>query len=146
MSRKGGVLTEAASLRSRLPLRRCARPPDRLARCPLARLRAARYPKIVEACAQQAHEVQEGESQCDNFYIDVRPTRLVGLAPGGLPGAASRPQTAAHPLLLAVCPLQLNHIIHACTHPSWREVAHEGESEMFMECDLYLDRLVGLMR
>ncbi|PRW57356.1 sorting nexin 2B [Chlorella sorokiniana] len=48
-----------------------------------------KYPEIVDACAQQAEEVAEGESTCDNLYLD------------------------------------LNHIIHI---------------------DLYLDRLVGLMR
>ncbi|KAL4444979.1 hypothetical protein ABPG77_004029 [Micractinium sp. CCAP 211/92] len=69
-----------------------------------------RYPEIVETCAQQAHELAEGETACDNLYID------------------------------------LNHIIHACTHPSWREEAHASELEQFMECDVYLDRLVALMR
>jgi hypothetical protein len=29
--------------------------------------------------------------------------------------------------------IDLNHVIHACTHPSWREVAHVSEEEMFME-------------
>lgn len=69
-----------------------------------------RYPEIVEACAQQGSEVAEGESGCDNLYID------------------------------------LNHILHACTHPSWREEAHVSEVEQFMEVDVYLDRLVALMR
>ena len=28
-----------------------------------------RYPEIVDSCAQQAHEVAEGETYCDNLYI-----------------------------------------------------------------------------
>lgn len=30
-----------------------------------------RYPEIVETCAQQAHELAEGETACDNLYIDL---------------------------------------------------------------------------
>lgn len=33
--------------------------------------------------------------------------------------------------------IDLNHIIHACTHPSWREVGHESEQEMFMEVGVH---------
>ncbi|KAL4859717.1 5'-3' exoribonuclease 2 [Chlorella vulgaris] len=41
--------------------------------------------------------------------------------------------------------VDLNHILHACTHPSWREEAHM-EEEAFLEVDLYLDRLVAISR
>jgi hypothetical protein len=41
--------------------------------------------------------------------------------------------------------VDLNHILHACTHPSWREEAHV-EEEAFLEVDLYLDRLVAISR
>jgi 5'-3' exoribonuclease 2 len=36
--------------------------------------------------------------------------------------------------------------LQACTHPSWREIPHSSELEMLMEIDLYLTRLVSLMR
>lgn len=30
-----------------------------------------KYPEIVDACAQQPEEVAEGESTCDNLYLDL---------------------------------------------------------------------------
>lgn len=104
-----------------------------------------KYPEIVDACAQQPEEVAEGESTCDNLYLDLNHiihVSVVGAAGwmctgmqfswcvfgwrawcnhSGLPPHFG--VTIVHPCL----PMQ------ACTHPTWRDVAHAGEEEQFME-------------
>lgn len=42
--------------------------------------------------------------------------------------------------------LDLNHIIHACTHASYRDTPYESELEQLLELEAYLSRLVGIMR
>ena len=39
-----------------------------------------------------------------------------------------------------------NHIIHACTHPAWRDEAFTSEGEMFQEMHAYLERLCKVCR
>ena len=43
-------------------------------------------------------------------------------------------------------PADANHIIHACTHPAWRDEAFTSEREMFEEMHAYLERLFRVCR
>ena len=43
-------------------------------------------------------------------------------------------------------PADANHIIHACTHPAWRDEAFTSEGEMFEEMHAYLERLFQVCR
>ena len=43
-------------------------------------------------------------------------------------------------------PADANHIIHACTHPAWRDEAFTSEGEMFEEMHAYLERLFKVCR
>lgn len=40
----------------------------------------------------------------------------------------------------------LNHVVHACSHPGWREEPYESEEEMFVDMHLYIERLVSVTR
>ncbi len=40
----------------------------------------------------------------------------------------------------------MNHIIHGCSHPKWRDSAYESEAEMFQGIQAYLERLVETCR
>lgn len=40
----------------------------------------------------------------------------------------------------------LNHVVHACSHPGWREEPYESEEEMFADMHLYIERLVSVTR
>eukprot|EP00891_Asterochloris_glomerata_P005074 jgi/Astpho2/5074/Aster-08011 len=42
--------------------------------------------------------------------------------------------------------IDANHIIHACTHPAWRDEAFTSEGEMFEEMHAYLERLFKVCR
>ena len=46
----------------------------------------------------------------------------------------------AHNALAAV---DMNHIIHAVTHPSWRLEPYANDEEMFREIEAYLDLIVS---
>lgn len=40
----------------------------------------------------------------------------------------------------------LNHVVHACSHPGWREEPYESEEEMFTDMHLFIERLVSVTR
>ena len=37
-------------------------------------------------------------------------------------------------------------MVHACSHPGWREEPYESEEEMFADMHLYIERLVSVTR
>ncbi|EIE22896.1 single-stranded RNA 5, partial [Coccomyxa subellipsoidea C-169] len=42
--------------------------------------------------------------------------------------------------------IDMNHVIHACTHPSWRCTPYLSEEEMFLDMQIYLDHLFNTAR
>ncbi|GAB4824142.1 hypothetical protein N2152v2_011188 [Parachlorella kessleri] len=85
-----------------------------------------KYPLIVEPCEQQPSAAASGHG-AESGDGDG----------GGQPSG----DTMCDNLYI-----DMNHIIHACTHPGWRDVPHDSEQEMFQEMEIYLDRLVGIAR
>ena len=85
-----------------------------------------RYPAIVEEIAQQPRS-GEGEG---------------GAADDGGSGSDDEGVAGGCDALY----VDLNHVLHACTHPSWRDVPHASELESFQEVEDYLCRIVGLAR
>lgn len=43
-------------------------------------------------------------------------------------------------------PADMNHIIHGCSHPKWRDTAYGSEQEIFNGIQEYLDRLIRTCR
>ena len=44
------------------------------------------------------------------------------------------------------CAADMNHIIHACSHPRWRASAYESENEIFYNIQEYLERLISICK
>ena len=40
----------------------------------------------------------------------------------------------------------LNHVIHACTHPSWRDLPYYSEDEMMEQLERQVERIFDLVR
>lgn len=40
----------------------------------------------------------------------------------------------------------MNHIIHGCSHPKWRDTAYGSEQEIFQGIQEYMDRLIRTCR
>ena len=45
----------------------------------------------------------------------------------------------------ALC-ADLNHVIHACTHPSWRDLPYYSEDEMLQQLERQVERIFSLVR
>ena len=48
--------------------------------------------------------------------------------------------------LTSIMCADLNHVVHACSHPGWREEPYESEHEMFADMHIYIERLVDVTR
>lgn len=65
-----------------------------------------KYPEIVDACAQQAEEVAEGESSCEHLYIDLN--HIIHVSAGELALLCRCILVCGHAFvrMLVLCPAQ----------------------------------------